>query len=375
MITFLNFTLAAGITITLLALVFLLKQNSKKYPQFLLIVFYLLIFFILLNLYADIHQLSIAFLISFIPHDIARWLIGPLLFLYVKSLFISSRQIRKLSCYHLLPTLFYCLVFSIPLLIQEVIPSIRIRYLSVLDDYDNWLAILAGIYTLGYLLATIRNSAAFMRLIKSNYSNLTNKDLYWVKLLLIGSVLVISFDFCLNLYQNFFTSFPINSGVFTLIAMIILIAYLGYYGIGQSGILLPKFLLKKHRSTSNLLANSSPEHINDLRLKLEQVLREKKPYLNQELTLIALAELTSTTDKKLSSLLNHHLNISFYDLINRYRVNAVKEMIDEGGLEQYTLLGIAYSCGFNSKASFNRVFKKETGISPSRYGKRSQTDE
>lgn len=371
MITFLNFILAAGITITVLALVFLLKQTSKRPPQIILIVFYLLVFFILLNLYADIHQLSIPFLISFIPHDVARWMIGPLLYLYVKSLFITSDQIRKISCYHLLPTLIYFCFFSIPLLIKQVFPATQISYLSVLETYTDWLATFAALYTLGYLFGALRNSTIFTRMIKSNYSSLTKNDLNWIKLLLIGSVLVISIDFFLNLYQNLFTSIRINPSVFTLIAMIILIAYLGYYGLGQSDILLPKFILNKQKSTSNLLANSSPDHINELKMKLEQVLQEKKPYLNQELTLATLADLIPTSDKKLSSLLNHHLNISFYDLINRYRVGEVKGMIDAGELEQYTLLGIAHSCGFNSKASFNRVFKKETGISPSRYGKRS----
>lgn len=103
---------------------------------------------------------------------------------------------------------------------------------------------------------------------------------------------------------------------------------------------------------------------------LQQVMEYEKPYLKQEITLNSLAELVGTTDKKLSALLNHILDISFYDFVNKYRVEALKEKLQCKEYEKYTLLGIAYSCGFNSKSSFYRVFKKETGISPATYKNR-----
>ena len=100
---------------------------------------------------------------------------------------------------------------------------------------------------------------------------------------------------------------------------------------------------------------------------LKDVIKNEKPYLQQELTLSGLAELINTSDKKLSALLNHSLSSSFYDYMNHYRIEAVKEKLRLGEYEKYSLVGIAYTCGFNSKSSFYRAFKKETGISPRKY--------
>jgi len=100
-------------------------------------------------------------------------------------------------------------------------------------------------------------------------------------------------------------------------------------------------------------------------------LNYEKAYLDENLTLSKLAELIPTTDKKLSTFLNQHLNITFYDMINAYRVESVKEKLLSNNYNNLTLLGIAYESGFNSKSSFNRIFKKETGLSPSEYKKSS----
>ena len=61
------------------------------------------------------------------------------------------------------------------------------------------------------------------------------------------------------------------------------------------------------------------------------------------------------------------MNSSFYEFINTHRVEKVKELLKEGRAEQLSILGVAEESGFNSKASFNRIFKKATGLTPSAY--------
>lgn len=107
--------------------------------------------------------------------------------------------------------------------------------------------------------------------------------------------------------------------------------------------------------------------------RLEKLLvynmQEERPYLNEDLTLRDLADLLPTTQKKLSMLLNQHLKTNFYDYINKYRVAAFMAELKEERNEQYSIVGIASDCGFKSKSSFYRIFKKETGISPGEYKK------
>ncbi len=104
-----------------------------------------------------------------------------------------------------------------------------------------------------------------------------------------------------------------------------------------------------------------------LKQRLEETLLLKQAYLNQELSLATLAKQIDTSDKKLSTLLNQNLQTNFYDYINSFRIVAFKKGVIEGKLEQLSIVGLALQCGFKSKSSFYRAFKKETGLSPSQF--------
>jgi len=96
-------------------------------------------------------------------------------------------------------------------------------------------------------------------------------------------------------------------------------------------------------------------------------MENEKPFLNPDLNLTELSKMLKIPAPTLSDTINSGFEKNFNDFINSYRVQAVKNMLQEGKQEQLSLLGIAYECGFNSKATFNRVFKKLTDTSPSQY--------
>ena len=106
---------------------------------------------------------------------------------------------------------------------------------------------------------------------------------------------------------------------------------------------------------------------------LEDFMKTNKPYQNTELTLFTLAKQLSIHPNHLSQIINQHHNQNFFDYINEYRVNEVKEALLSGKYDTHSLLGIAFECGFNSKASFNRAFKKFTGLTPSEFRNKSST--
>jgi AraC-like DNA-binding protein len=109
------------------------------------------------------------------------------------------------------------------------------------------------------------------------------------------------------------------------------------------------------------------EEAEPLRQRLEVALHQEKPYLDQDLSLAELAKMVGTSDKKLSTLLNQNMHTNFYDYINSFRIVAFKAGVAEGKLEQFSIVGLALQCGFKSKSSFYRAFKKETGLSPSQF--------
>ncbi|OJJ15255.1 hypothetical protein BKI52_38210 [marine bacterium AO1-C] len=99
-------------------------------------------------------------------------------------------------------------------------------------------------------------------------------------------------------------------------------------------------------------------------------LETHQAFTNNELTLKALSEQMGVSAYHLSQVMNEELGKNFYELINHYRVEAVKTSLANPRAHQTNLLSIAYDAGFNSKSSFNRIFKKSTGLTPSEYRKK-----
>ena len=101
--------------------------------------------------------------------------------------------------------------------------------------------------------------------------------------------------------------------------------------------------------------------------KIEGYLKVHQPYLESDLTYVSLAEKLECSREELSEAINKGFLLKFNDFINSYRVEAFKTKLAEGLQDQLSLLGIAFECGFNSKATFNRAFKKFTNVSPTQY--------
>lgn len=108
--------------------------------------------------------------------------------------------------------------------------------------------------------------------------------------------------------------------------------------------------------------------------KLEYIMQKEKPYINPDLKLADLAAAIGTSAHSLSYLFNQYLNRNYYDYINDYRIEEFKLLVNKDEYAKYTLSALAELCGFSSRASFFRSFKKATNITPSEYIKRIGKD-
>ena len=111
----------------------------------------------------------------------------------------------------------------------------------------------------------------------------------------------------------------------------------------------------------------SPDEAASIHARLRQLMEEKKPFKDPDLTLDDLAEQLDVHPNHLSQVINSREHKSFYDLINEQRVQDFIKHVTRDESQQFTMLAIALDSGFNSKASFNRNFKKYTGHTPSDY--------
>lgn len=378
MILLTDFILISGTIIIVLILWSLLRRKNKQLHEKLLVLFFITLGALLLNAYAEIHYIPILFVITFLLSFCIEVFLGPLIYIYIKSLFENNKFLLKRNWFHFLPFLGFLLLVAIPLMIYIFTDTYPFSYVGYLNDNSSVPAIILMLFLIGYLIASLVLFYRYSRVMQFNFSTIDENNFKWVEKMLLGSLAVSCISLSITLYDFFIQELDWEMDYVTLISLTIWIFYLGYYGVKQTKILLPEFLMQQQVSKqinakrSNPLANTSDEELDKLKVKLNQILGQEKRYLEEDLTLATLAQQLDTTDKKLSTLLNQYMNTTFYDLINSYRIEAVKEKMSLTAFDGLTLLGIAYESGFKSKTSFNRIFKKETGKSPSEFKKSLQ---
>ena len=119
--------------------------------------------------------------------------------------------------------------------------------------------------------------------------------------------------------------------------------------------------------------SSDTSDIHENVMYLQQIMNKQKPYLNEKLSIFDLSKIVGISSNSLSRLINQDLKCNFFDFVNTYRIEEVKKKLQQRN--NYSLISIAFECGFNSKASFNRIFKKQTGMTPSEYQKKKMSQQ
>lgn len=110
-----------------------------------------------------------------------------------------------------------------------------------------------------------------------------------------------------------------------------------------------------------------PELIAQVVVALTKAMETDQLFLDPELTVDKVSKHLQVSPKLISAVLNQQLQTNFNSFVNRYRVEAVKTRLTTSASEHLTLTGIAFDCGFNSQATFQRVFKQMTAFSPKEY--------
>ena len=122
-------------------------------------------------------------------------------------------------------------------------------------------------------------------------------------------------------------------------------------------------------SPKNDVTDPEQDGQRELIQRIRQHMEAEKPYLDASLSIYQLARQVNLPVRDLSQLINHTLNQHFFDFVNEYRIKKAMEILRDPQQERLTVLEVLYEVGFNSKSSFNTVFKKYTGKTPTQYRK------
>lgn len=345
--------------------ILILKKRHKRASNFflsLLILFYSInaINIVVVNVLKD-HNLMHVF--RYIQMEMLYG-IGPALYLYTKSITKSNFKFYKTDWIHFLPLLIEFIFYRTSWyregangLYLNTTPNITYVYLS-----QQWIGVASIII---YSIISLRKLYFYQIRLKQYYSNVKHKSLQWFKIpiIIFGSYYIVwniiteidRFAFNRNLREYYFLP------AFVLIA--ILTSWVGFKGYIREEL---EYIPVEDEEEADLKINKKDtKFINDIKALMKQ----EKPYLNSDLNLPKLADLLEMNPKLVSQKINQNFNKNFYDFINSYRVAAFKDSLKEEKSKQLSLLGIAYECGFNSKSTFNLVFKKQTQLTPSQYYK------
>lgn len=320
------------------------------------------------NLFTHFHLLSISFISLFYLH-------GAFLYLYVSSFVSFKKRFNKKNLFHLIPFGLFNIYIFIISFFPVVAKNIRLDHVhsdaSIPPLFLLFLIItaLSGPF---YFVFTIRLFKKLDINIFNNFSYYENINLVWLRKLVyvfgvIWTVLIMitTIHHIFNLFSPVFCT----DGLF--LSLSIFVILIGYYGFKQRVLFSldsqEEQMVTEENKVKYAGSRLTEEEANEYIEKLNAIMISDKPYLKPNLTLLELASDVGVSSHYLSQIINEKFELNFFDYINKYRVEEVKEKIINPKYSGYSLLGIALDCGFNSKSAFNRIFKKFTGQTPSDY--------
>jgi AraC-like DNA-binding protein/glycerol uptake facilitator-like aquaporin len=308
---------------------------------------------------------------------------GPLIVYYTMFLTGFKEKLKPSYFLHLCPSI--------------ILLTILALYYSYLGDWlfapiwdeSNpaalrlWATIhsLALLHLLSYVIYGIAIVNKYKKHLSGYFSHTGKIYLSWLRMLLSSILIICSlsiFQFCLH-------SFKDSEGILQWIisiAIILLIFLMGYFTNVQPDILNDLKDMKELNTISEEPVVEEPAQHNSIKYaknrlsesdekanlnRLLDYVSQQKPYLDSEINIRQLSEMTAIPSHQLSMLLSIYLEQNFYTFINKYRIEEAKQMLSAPDSKDKTILAVAFDSGFNSKSTFNTVFKKFEGITPSEF--------
>lgn len=325
-------------------------------------------------------------ILFFIPF-IHSFFIGPLLYFYTKSLSNYGSRVKGASWLHFLPGFLYlCISLGKSLIDILIYRKYHLTNEYNDPDFDSWYTLLSMVSVIIYLILTIRYYNQYKRYtaIATSFADLAS--IKWLRNFLYAFALLSILSIIKSILSNFefFERMRYFGPWYYYFGFALVVYYIAINAFHANHLPLHKLqfypdLLSGFEESKGVPKETIiTDKVNDLSDKLDTkmtvlakeliaVMNTESLFERSDLTLGEVAKKLGTNQVLLSRAVNQHFKMNFNDYINQYRVNAVIARISLPEFKNQTLLAIAFDAGFNSKATFNRSFKKFTGKTPKDY--------
>ncbi|GAA4318039.1 AraC family transcriptional regulator [Flaviaesturariibacter amylovorans] len=312
--------------------------------------------------------------------------LGPLVYFYVQSLLNPSFRFNRRAALHCLPAVAYLAYAGVIVVTDKLVLR---RYWFLADgsdpDFSLWYQLAGFVSMVTYGYGSLRYYQHFRLLMLQVSSNAEGLAFRWVRRFLLAFLAmlllrVVFFLVSLAGFTDYSDSWWYYLGFGVLFYAIAIRGYgnaqqatVGYRALlsEEKAVLLPEGPVPAGGEEEPIpvsVEESAPATdplAGEWKGRIEALLAGEAPYRDPELSLSALAGRLGLPAAQLSRIINKGYGCNFNDFINGYRVRAVQDELAAGAHLRQTLVSIAYDCGFNSKATFNRAFLKHTGKAPS----------
>ena len=299
---------------------------------------------------------------------VAYYIDGALLYLCFKALVFKDFSLTKIDVFHFIPLMAY--ITFIGLVFYSKPQDIRLEMINsesfVYSASYVYMEFLSKLIRVFYAIACFSLISRYSSRLQDTNSNMEKVHLSWLRALVIGFLLVMVSEAILvaakiiNIYTNFSFSLFVNiglTGYYITFALVNLLVFTAVRYFGAFEQVNEIKITKKVRDERFF----QPE----LALSVDDAIRGGQIYMDPDITLDKLAESLKISPRDLSSLINRHFGINFYEFINRYRIEEAKRMLTSEEYKATTITDIYLKVGFNSKSVFYTFFKKLEGMTPS----------
>ena len=301
-------------------------------------------------------------------------LTGPMLYLYSLYSLRSDRKVRLVDYLHFAPMVAAYLYMS-NFFFFYTAEEKRMLDKGEISDYSVFtIVLLVAIYISGlsYSILSYQLTIKHKHKINNYYSYSEGINIKWLRYCILSIALVfLSGTIIIVLRDVLGVQFSFNADYIIYVVIIGFVFYIGYFGIKHENIFTNNTQTENSEAEEIKLAEKyknsgmKKDVATELYEKLLKIMADDKPYLEPNLSLAGLAQRLEISPNQLSQIINQLAKVNFYDFVNKYRVEKFIQKANEN--KYFSLLALAFESGFNSKSSFNNIFKKQKGLTPSKY--------
>lgn len=337
----------------------LISRRSDRQVKYTILSFILLLLTPPLNAYIHLVSTQPIHWIMLVSQKLT-WCYGPIMVALIRH--ISLKSTNRLNY----------IIHALPFLISLLHDLLNLQWIS----FATMVALLfIQVFSyLAYAVYLLKSERTKLLKLTSQFKNTTY---YWLTYLVTSLLFVMLFDVVVfsNALLGHIPSLIALAAIASLIA--IFVNTIALFSIYQPEVffhnLTPEDLSLTEEPQPNIKPHLrsielSPEAAKQLDEQLQDLVKNHKPHLDEDISLPKLASLLGVTSHQLSELLNIHKSTSFYDFLNDLRYQESLQFLATNESE-LTIADIAYRSGFNNRNSFYKVFKEKTGLTPNQYKK------